>query len=239
MSIKHKISLIIQSSSSNCVQTSTSQFLEYYKIYETPDSIESKVHVRKNSQGKPMGTLFADIGKWLINEYGRKVTMHVFDTQIIDRSWHDLSQDKLFNEIKRINKNGVETAKTPYAEMLTDAYENFMEAGGIVNIVKCTNELLKSLLKDGPIMAIISFNYMYDYPRSEYNNKTSEYEANSVEGKVIEHAIVITGYENDYYFYNDPDYEKGGQHKVKDDIMIGAICTAQLNSDNYIMSIKP
>jgi uncharacterized protein YvpB len=238
MEIKHDIPLKTQSSSSNCVQTSTSQFLSFYKIDESADNIEAAVPVRVSSEGKPMGTLFADIGTWLKKTQNVLATMHVFDTQIIDRSWGSLSQQELLAEVKIMQKHGVATAKTPYAPLLIDAYASFLESGGTISISKCTNTLLQSLLSKGPILAIISFNYMYDYPRASYNPDIKNYEANSIDGKAIEHAIVITGYSDGNYYYNDPDSEKGGKHTVKDDILIGAICTAQLNSDNYLMTIE-
>lgn len=238
MKIKHDIPLQTQSSSSNCVQTSTSQFLSFYGINEGPDNIEAAVPVRTDPEGKPMGTLFADIGTWLKETYDVSATMHVFDTQVIDRSWASLSQQQLLAEVIIMQKQGVATARSPYAPLLIEAYASFLQSGGVVSITKCTNDLLQSLLTKGPVMAIISFNYMYEYPRASYNPDSKNYEANSIDGKAIEHAIVITGYSNGNYFYNDPDSEMGGQHTIKGDELIGAICTAQLNSDNYLLTIE-
>jgi hypothetical protein len=237
MSIKHNIPLQMQSSSSNCVQTSISQFLRYYDIDEKPHAIETAVPVRVNLEGQPMGTLLADIGTWLERSKGLKVSMHVFDTQIIDRSWKALSQSELLVEVLKMQESGVSTATTPYAKMLIDAYASFLEANGKINITKCTNQLLQNLLSVGPILAIVSFNYMYDYPRSSYDITTKDYQPDAFNGKAIEHAIVITGFDGGSYFYNDPDSRYGGQHTVEDDVLIGAICTAQLNSDNYLLTI--
>jgi hypothetical protein len=164
--------------------------------------------------------------------------MYVFDAQVIDRSWARLSQPALKREMITLQEHGVSTALSPLAPLLIDAYASFLTAGGIVSITKCTNELLQTLLAEGPILAIISFNYMYDYPRSSYNHAIRNYEADAVDGKALEHAIVITGFSDGNYYYNDPDTEMGGQHVVKDDILIGAICSAQLNSDNYLLTIE-
>lgn len=238
METKYDIPLQIQSSSSNCVQTSTSQFLSHYHINENPEAIESAVPVRVNEAGKPMGTLFADIGTWLTKTHEVTATMHVFDTQIIDRSWKSLPQPELLKKVEAMQERGVKTARTPYAPLLLESYVSFLQAGGIVNIVKCTNELLQGLLAKGPVLAIVSYNYMYDYPRVSYDPNTKNYQANPIDGKAIEYAIVITGFSEGKYFYNDPDAEMGGQHTVDDDVLIGAICTAQLNSDNYLLTIE-
>lgn len=100
------------------------------------------------------------------------------------------------------------------------------------------NELLERLLVTGPVLAIINFNYMYDYPRSKYDQIKKKYVPDAADGKVIDHAIVLTGFDYGTYYYNDPDSEKGGRHQVKNDVLIGAICTAQINSGNYLLSIE-
>ena len=238
MSIIHTIPLQIQSSSSNCVQTSTSQFLSFYGLNISPENIEKEIPVRNSEEGKPIGTLLADIGSWLIKSHHMKVKMQVFDVQIIDRTWAHLSPQELLIEMEKIKESGISTARTPYSSILIDAYVNYLQAGGMINITKCTNELLQGLLAKGPVLAIVNFNYMYDYPRSKYDSVTKTYIADTDDGKVIDHAIVLTGFENDKYFYNDPDSEKGGQNIVKDDVLIGAICTAQLNSNNYLLTIE-
>jgi len=238
MSVHHNIPLKIQTTSSNCVQTSTSQFLTFYGLSISPESIEKNIPVRTNAEGKPMGTLFADIGSWLIKSHNLKVKMHVFDVQIIDRTWSSLSQADLLVEMEKAKKEGISTALTPYASMLIDSYVNYLQNGGVVDVAKCTNKLLQSLLTKGPVLAIINFNYMYDYPRSSYSKSIKNYVADTIDGKVIEHAIVLTGFDGNTYYYNDPDSEKGGQHQVNEDVLIGAICTAQLNSDNYLLTVQ-
>lgn len=65
MIIKHDIPLQTQSSASNCLQTSTSILLSFYAIKEIPTRIEAAVPVSTNAEGKPIGTLFANIGTWL------------------------------------------------------------------------------------------------------------------------------------------------------------------------------
>lgn len=238
MAKHYDIPLKVQSSSSNCVQTSVSQFLDFYNLGTTPDNIEKAVPVRVNKEGKPMGTLYADIGTWLRKTYGLKVKMHVFDVQIIDRTWSSLSQEDLLEKMEEVKEKGVSTALTPYAPLLIDAYVAYLQAGGVIDITKCTNELLQGLLSKGPVLAIINFNYMYDYPRSKYDPAIKNYAADHVDGKVLEHSIVLTGFEGSKYYYNDPDSEKGGRHVVNDDVLIGAICAAQLNSDNYLLTIE-
>lgn len=238
MSTRHEIPLKIQTSASNCVQTSVSQFLAFYGIDIPPEEIEKAVPVRFNNNGKPIGTLYPDIGKWLIESYGLNVTIHTFDIQIIDRTWASLSSPQLLEKLQEANTKGISTALTPYAPLLIEAYISYLEANGKVDITKCTNNLLQDLLTKGPVLAIVSFNYLYDYPRCKYDMAKKEYGPDAFEGKVIEHSIVLTGFEDGIYYYNDPDSEQGGQHQINDDLLIGAICTAQINSNNYLMSIE-
>jgi len=234
----HNIPLQKQSSSSNCVQTSVSMFLSFYNINYSPDEVEAAIPVRTNAEGEPIGTMVADIGTWLRQNKNVNPMMHVFDVQIIDRSWCNLTQNELLNKVLETQAKGISTALTIYAQLLIDAYVQFLKSGGYINIIKCTNDLLQSLLAKGPILAIVSYNYIYDYPRSSFNPESKNYEPNSIDGKAIEHAIVVTGYSDGSYYYNDPDSEMGGQLIIKDDVLIGAICTAQLNSNNYLLTIE-
>jgi len=238
MKMQYDIPLKTQTTSSNCVQTSTSQFIGYYGLNISPEDIEKEIPVRLDKDGKPMGTLLADIGSWLIKSYDTKATMYVFDTQIIDRTWSKLSQKELLEIMEKVQKVGISTAKTWYAPFLIDAYVDFLRAGGVVNVAKCTNELLRSLIDKGVVMVIVNFNYIYDYPRVAYDKEINNYTADTINGKVINHAIVLTGYEENTYYYNYPDSERGGKNKVNADVLIGAICTAQINSDNYLLTIE-
>lgn len=238
MGIKHDLPFQKQSTSSNCVQTSTSQLLSFYGIDLSPADIEKEVPVRKNSDNKPMGTLFADIGSWIKSNYELQPVMHVFDSQVIDRSWKELTQAQILSELVKLQNTGIETAFSPYVPLHINAYIDYLKSGGKIRIEKCTNELLQRLLAKGPVLTIVSFNYLYDYPRVVYDQTKKNYVSNPQSGKVIEHAIVLTGYHEGAYFYNDPDAEYGGRHKVQDDVLIGAICSAQINSDNYLLTLE-
>ncbi|MEI6850701.1 MAG: hypothetical protein WCK26_01910 [Candidatus Saccharibacteria bacterium] len=238
MSIKYDIPIQVQTKSSNCVQTSTSQFISFYGLNIKPDDIEKDIPVRFDKDGKPMGTLLPDIGTWLIKNHGFRAIMHVFDAQIIDRTWAKLNHEELLVMLEKVKITGISTARTWYAPYLIDAYVDFLRAGGLMNITKCTNDLLKSLLDKGTVMAIVNFNYIYDWPREVYNKDTEHYETDTINGKVTEHAIVLTGYDDGVYYYNDPAEVVSGQKTVNDDVLIGAICTAQINSDNYLLTIE-
>src|SRR3989344_5186651 len=103
-----------------------------------------------------MGTLFADIGTWLIKSHHLKVKMCVFDIQIIDRTWSSLSQPELLVEMEKVKESGISTARTPYATILIDAYVTYLHAGGTIDITKCTNELMQGLLAKGPALALLT-----------------------------------------------------------------------------------
>lgn len=237
MRVFHDIENLIQSSPSNCLQTATASYLSFYGINVSPAAIEKEIPVRKDDDGHPIGTFFADIGAWIINTHHKKVVMNVFDVQIIDRSWQHHARKDLLAELEAVQQTGIASAHTPYQNILINAYLKFLNAGGTVNITKCTNDLLRGLLNKGPVLAVINFNYLYDYPRRKYDPDKKEYVTDTTNGQPISHAVVLTGYENDLYFYNDPDAKVGGQKQVASDILIGAICTSQLNSNNYILSI--
>lgn len=81
--IHHKIPLLKQTESSNCVQTSVSMLLGHYGYNNTPEEIQSQIPVRYDSDNKPYGTMIMDIAVWL-KSLGFLVTFNCFDTEIID-----------------------------------------------------------------------------------------------------------------------------------------------------------
>ena len=125
MDINHDVKLQIQSSSSNCVQTATSQLVSFFHKQLTPETIEQSIPIRRTEDGKPLGTLLPDIGRYLMTQ-GFLATVHVFDIQIIDRSWTGMSQAEILNELKVLQKTGISTAKTPYTVPLINSYINFL-----------------------------------------------------------------------------------------------------------------
>jgi len=237
--INHNMDLLIQTKSSNCVQTAVSQLLTFFGKKLSPDVIEKAVPVRFNDEGLPLGTLLPDIGSWLMDTQDLDTTLHVFDAQLIDRSWTGIPRDEIVANLEKLRQTGVTTARTPYAKILIDSYCSFLDKGGRLDITFCTTQLITSLLKKAPLLAIVNYNYLYNAPRCAYDAVTKEYQPNSIDGKVIGHAIVITGYEDGVFTINDPDCEKGGKNRVERDVLIGAICAEQISSNNFLLSLTP
>lgn len=237
MNIKYNVNLLIQSGSSNCVQTVVSQLLTFFNITVSPAEIEKAIPVKYDKDNKPLGTLFTDVGIWLKTQ-GFETTLHVFDAQIIDRSWSGMSGDQLRNELKVLEEKGIATARSPYTTLLIKSYIDFLSQGGEINITYCTTDLLVSLLRDSPIIASVSYNYLHKYPRSHYDKSSKDYMPDFINGKIINHAVLITGYSDNQYTINDPDPENGGKKTIDRDVLIGAICATQLDSLNYVLTIS-
>lgn len=235
--IAHDLDLLIQTESSNCVQTSVSQLLGFFGKKLSPNAIENAVPVRFDDQGRPLGTLLPDIATWIMKTQDLSAKLHVFDAQLIDRSWVGLPVTKIEANLRTLQQTGVMTARTPYAKMLVDSYCTFLDQGGQLDITYCTARLITSLLQQAPLIAIVNYNYLYNTPRCSYNKDSKIYEPNSINGKVIGHAVVITGYEDDVFTINDPDWDMGGKNRVERDVLIGAICAEQISSNNFLLSL--
>lgn len=238
MKVYYEIQLLTQTESSNCMPTAVSQLLSYYKIQISPAEIQSKISVKYDRYGRPIGTWGQEIATMMC-ELGLKITIHTFDIEIIDPSWKKLTKEKLLATMQEFKEHGKKTFRgTKLTDITIDSYMEFLQADGILDISICTAKLLKKLLRHGPILALVNFNYLHRTARARYDKTIKNYVDDTIKGKTINHAIVITGFENDTFFVNDPDPNFGGKKTFERDHLIGAICTAQVKCNNYIVSVN-
>lgn len=236
--INYSIDLLTQTESSNCVQTSVAMLLNYYKQKFTPEEIQAEIPVRHDSQGKPYGTLLMDIAVW-IKSLGFNVTLDCFDTEIIDRSWRNLDSQEIKIRLTALRESTRQTVvTTEIRNTMIDSYVNMLEQGVNFRISKVNRKLFDDLLSQGPFLAIISYNYLYDAPRDRYIEEEKKYKSDDIEGKTTAHAVVVTGMDNENIFVNDPDKDRGGQNSFPIDDSIAAIATAQNKASNWILSIN-
>lgn len=235
--ISYNIPLLTQTESSNCVQTSVAMFLSYYGQKFTPEEIQAKIPVRYDSQGKPYGTFLMDIAVW-IKSLGFLVALDCFDTEIIDRSWKELDTEKIQERLTALKEGARQTiVTTEICNIMIDSYINMLNRDATLRISKLNRNLLHELIKKGPFLPIVSYNYLYDAPRDRYDSVEKKYKPDDIEGKTTTHAIVVTGLDDETVYFNDPDKDRGGQNSCLVDDLIAAVATAQNKANNWILSI--
>lgn len=238
MKVNYAIPLLTQTESSNCVQTSVAMLLSYYGHNLTANEIQSKIPVRYDSLDKPYGTLLTDIAVW-IKSLGLSVTLDCFDTEIIDRSWKNLTNDDIKRKLIQLKESSRQTViSTEIRNAMIDSYIKMLDSGAKLRISKLSRNLLGDLIKNGPFLPIVSYNYLYDAPRDRYFIKEKKYKTDDIEGKTTAHAIVVTGIENETVYVNDPDKTRGGQKSLPIDDVISSIAIAQNKASNWILSIN-
>ena len=60
--------------------------------------------------------------------------------------------------------------------IMIDSYINMLGSGVKFNISRLSEDYLRDLIKKGPFLSIVSYNYIYDAPRDKYNAETKKYE---------------------------------------------------------------
>ena len=235
---KYKIPLLKQTESSNCVQTSVSMLLSHYGYKLSPGDIQSKIPVRYDTNNKPYGTLIMDIAIWL-KSIEFTVTIDCFDTEIIDRSWKDLSNNQIIDKLNKLKSGDCRTVVSmEVRNILIDGYIEMLAKGVKLRISMLRGELLRDLISKGPFLPIVNYNYLYDSPRDRYVSKGKKYVSDDIEGKTTAHAVIVTGMDERKIYINDPDEKHGGQNTFDIDDIITAIALSQNKAINVILSIS-
>ena len=236
--IFYEIPFLTQTESSNCVQASVAMLLSYYGLSLTIGQIQSKIPVRFDSQGKPYGTLLMDIAAW-IKSLGFEATLDSFDCEIIDRSWKNISTNEILGKLQKLKGSNNQTVVSfDIRNIMIDSYINMLGSGVKFNISRLSEDYLRDLIKKGPFLSIVSYNYIYDAPRDKYNAETKKYEPDDIEGKTINHAVVVTGIDEEKVYINDPDETRGGQNSFLVDHFITSIAVAENKASNCILSVN-
>jgi len=233
--IYYDIPLLTQTGSSNCVQTSVAMLLSYYGQIFTPEVIQTKIPVRFDSQGKPFGTLLMDIATW-IKSIGLGVALDCFDCEIIDRSWKNIPANEIIKKLKLLKASDRQTViPIEICNSMIDSYIKMLESKVTFHISELDRNYLWRLIKNGPFLPIVSYNYLYYAPRDKYDVNFKKYSPDDIEGKTTSHAVIAVGMDDEKIYINDPDETRGGQNSFSIDHFIVSIAIAQNKANNWIL----
>lgn len=196
-----------------------------------------QVPVCKDEKGEDWGTINQQLATWCISQ-GFEVEIHTADFQVIDLSWSDLNKNKLLERMEA-TKEGRDVVGfgKEWSSIYMQCYIDFVKAGGKLNIRPyMTTELIDSLLLNGPLLACVCYNVLYNYGRREYIG-LRESIADDINGKLTNHSIVIYGKNQGKYLISDP-WEVPGKHAIEPERMICAMTAAQMECDNLLFQLK-
>jgi len=231
--IYHKVKRIKQGNF-ECGPASLAQLLDYYGCPKTIDEIIKKMEL---SVDLSIGTFDGFLGKAAI-EFGFKARIITQNIYVFDPTWYKLSRNKLLKKLKVLKKNV--NPKNIFLKLCVDGYIKFLKAGGKIDFIPLTKELLINLLKKHPLLIGISATYLYKTKRYDFKKK----KASDISGHPAGHFLILNGYDpkTDKFYITDSWYKipfsKIGKYKVKSDILINAMFLGQATYDCTVLEIE-
>lgn len=232
-------SIQTQPDDETCGPTCLHAIYEHYGLdFSLPDVIS---HVPRSRSG---GTLAAYLGKDALIK-GFEATIYINNLDLFDPTWFSVHGDIPGDVL--IAKLAAQKQYKKSAGIIesSDAYSEFIEAGGEVRFQTLTINLLKEFFKlKLPILTGLSATYLYRSARERFTEDgTSFYD--DIRGTPCGHFVVLCGYDEHHrhVIVADPHRENPLSHdnyyKVSSHRLINAILLGVLTYDANMLIIKP
>lgn len=183
------------------------------------------------------GTLAVFLARHALSR-GYRATIYTYNLQIFDPSWFD--SDEL-DVAERLRKQLL-AKSDPRLRVASEAYLEFLAAGGIVRYQELTPSLLRKYLKRNmPLLTGLSATYLYGTPREHGPN--SDYD--DIRGEPSGHFVVLCGYDSTRHYVKVADpllpnpLSEGQYYFVDMHRLIGAIYLGVLTYDANFLVIEP
>lgn len=207
-----------------------------YRYYGDDVSVRQLVsEVRELASG---GTLSALLGAHAL-ERGYRATIYTCDLTLFDPTWFERKAD-----LVPLLKEQASHKQRPALQVATEAYLDFLEAGGRVRFRPFEPALIRDILKRGlPILTGLSATYLYGCARErEADPRTLVYD--DVRGEPMGHFVVVFGYhaERREVWLADPlhDNPLSGERTYSVDIqrLLGAIFLGASTYDANLLVLE-
>ncbi len=236
--IEYEITAIKQKTS-ECMQTAATQLIAYYDPSITVIEVINKVPIYVEN-GEKIGTSPGHLASFLAAK-GYTTTTHIFDVELFDLSWANLSPQEIIQELdERAAHIPQNSWLSKYSHVLIDGWKQYVEKGGLFDFPVLSSALLHQKLAEGPFMIMVNSTYLNRQSKERYNKASDSFDRDAIGGRSMTHAVTAAGYKDDKFLIVDPDPPRGtDQHRwVDSDHLIASIMSAQTESDNFIITIK-
>lgn len=206
-----------------------------YQYYD--DSISLKQVIQEVKQLSSGGTLAVMLGDHALKR-GYHAHIYTYNLTVFDPSWFTGSAGQMIDLLKKQRRYKKKKRKLQAA---SEAYINFLEAGGKVMQAELNEELiLKYLKKSIPVLTGLSATYLYGTPREIPD--TNKYD--SIKGEPAGHFVVVNGYDSkdkSVYLADplNPNPQKSQYYKVKINRLINSILLGIVTYDANLLIIEP
>lgn len=210
-----------------------------YHYYGYDISLNDVVSTIKRSNSG--GTLAPYLGTHAL-QHGFTASVLINNMDIFDPSWFEHSEAsvnlsaKLAEQLKYKDSEGIKQSSL--------AYQEFLQAGGIIKFKFLSLELLKEYFSYNlPIITGLSATYLYNSPREIYENKTSKFD--DIRGTPCGHFVIIAGFDEIHrqIVVVDPHREnplsRNNYYRVSSHRLINAILMGMITFDANLLIIQP
>ncbi len=181
------------------------------------------------------GTLASMLGTHALKR-GYRVWIHTYNLNVFDPTWFNLEPKDLIRKLQR----QIKVKKSPKLRVASQAYIDFLKAGGEIHFEDLTAELLKGYLSKGiPLLTGLSATYLYKSPR-EFGKYPK---ADDVRGEPQGHFVVLTGYDSKDNTvtiadpYHPDSMETGHFYKINLEHLVCAILLGVVTYDGNLLLI--
>lgn len=188
--------------------------------------------------GLPLGSSVGHMATYFL-KLGFKVTMHIVDIEIFDRSWANLSKKELIKNLekrKKFIKHPRYDSET--FDLIFEGYISFIKLGEIVKFPIIDEEYFLNLLEKGPIYAVVSYNFLNSVAKHKFVKSGKKSIKDSIKGSPGTHVVIISGYKNGKFKITDSDPKFLGERWLKPGHLIGSIYLAETDFDPLLITLE-
>ncbi|MES2631197.1 MAG: hypothetical protein V4611_04530 [Patescibacteria group bacterium] len=225
-----------QPTNSSCGHASLAMLLSHYGDIDTPEDVINACPVNLDEEGNEKGSVSQELATLLLHrDYDVKLT--TFDFQIIDLYWAGLSQSDILNRLEAVKDvRNVKSIGKIESKRYVNAYVEFLKAGGEIAIQPVPkSQMLRDMLKDGPVFLNVSAHPLYNEGRLSYGD-VRETTPDDMHGYISTHSVVLYGYNSAGNFLLADPWE--GLTVVEPETLLSAITAAQIECDNMCFQIS-
>ncbi len=211
---KINVPIVYQKNKSlDCGIACLSMILKYYKINKGIPTIKKEIKVDK------IGTYMPQLATYLLKN-NFDVTLITLNPHLFTLKHRKLNQKQILNYF--INK--LKLTKDKQHKMVIKYFIEFIEKGGKVKIKIPDMEDIRTEIKnDRPLMVAFTSRFLTQN-----------------EAKLNSHANIVTGFDNDYVYINDPEKIISKQKYKINEFLYGVYASAHNNiDDDCFMLVKP
>lgn len=235
---KHTVKHYYQPTSNTCGYAALAILLSHYRSTMTPEDVVVAVPQPVDENGKPTGSITAQLATWLISE-GYDLTFYSFDCQILDLSWRRLGKEKVLQKLRQVRdiRDVPGLGKKFWSARYVQAYIEYLEAGGMLEIrPHVTSKLLYDLLESGPVYTNFCSTTVNGKGKTTTPNIQERISVlDDINGTASNHSVVVYGNtESGDFLVADP---WSGRRTIDCETMLCGITAAQIECDNQCLQI--